>query len=215
MSNSKLTMSRRKFFTVAAGATALAATRGFATTDTPALTAESPMGPFFPTAYQGEDDFDLTMLKGHKTPALGEVIQISGRVLDRHGNPMQGARLKIWQANAAGRYAHENEQNTAPLDPNFQGVANLVTGSTGEWRIKTIKPRFYDTPLGMRTPHIHFDVEGSAHRLVAQMYFPEEIKANAKDFLYKELGEDAPTSVAQKIALATYRWDIVLMDALG
>jgi len=215
MSNSKFTMSRRKFFSVAAGATVLAATRGLAKTQALAPTAESPMGPFFPTGYQGEDDYDLTMLKGHTTRAQGEVIEVKGRVLDRDGNPMQGARLKIWQANAAGRYAHENEQNTAPLDPHFQGVANLVTGNTGEWRIKTIKPRFYDTPLGLRTPHIHFDVEGSSHRLVAQMYFPEEIEANAKDVLYRELGQNEPTSVARRIALATYRWDIILMDAVA
>ncbi len=201
----------RRAFTV--GATlfgAIAATRTMAA---PPLTAESPMGPFFPTSYHGEDDFDLTMLKGHKTRALGDVIEISGRVLDRYGKPLKGANIKLWQANAAGRYAHENEQNTAPLDPNFQGVANLVTGKSGEWRIKTIKPKFYDTPLGLRTPHIHFDVQGHAHRLMAQMYFPEEAEANAKDFLYKDLGEGAPTSVAQMMAPSAYRWDIVLMDA--
>jgi protocatechuate 3,4-dioxygenase beta subunit len=206
-------LSRRAFARSVLAAGAFAATRGMAQDAAPAITTESPMGPFFPVGYRGEDDFDMTMLKGYTTRALGEVIEVSGRVLDRFGKPMRNAALKVWQANSVGRYAHDNEQNTAPLDPNFQGVANLVTGNSGEWRIRTIKPKFYDTPLGVRTPHIHFDVVGSAHRLVAQMYFPEETEANAKDFLYKDLGPGAPTSIAKITAPATYRWDIVLMDA--
>jgi len=206
-------LSRRAFAGSALAAGAFAATRGMAQTPAPPMTAPSPLGPFFPVGYSGEDDFDLTMLKGHTARALGDVIEVSGRVLDRYGKPMKNAALDIWQANYAGRYAHANDPSTAPLDPNFQGMARLVTGNSGEWRIRTIKPKFYDTPLGMRTPHIHFDVSGSAHRLIAQMYFPEETQANAKDFLYKDLGPGAPTSVAQRITPGAYRWDIVLMDA--
>ena len=36
--------------------------------------------------------------------------------------------------------------------------------------------------------------------------------ANANDQLYKELGDDAPTSVAGSVGAGRYRWDIVLMD---
>ncbi len=205
-------ISRRAFVAAASGAVSLAAIRGLAKTP-PAETSESPLGPFYPLGYAGEDDSDLTMLKGHKVRAEGEVIEVSGRVLDRRGNPVDGARIEIWQANAFGRYAHENEVSTQPLDPNFQGVARLVTGPSGAWRIKTIKPKFYDSPIGLRTPHIHFDVGGRAHRLTAQMYFPEEQEKNAADTLYQELGAGASTSVARLEAPATYRWDIVLMEA--
>ncbi len=208
-------LSRRAFAGSVLAAGAFAATRGVAQEAGPPITMGSPMGPFFPLGYSGEDDFDLTMLKGHKTRALGEVIEVSGRVLDRHGKPMKNAALEIWQANSVGRYAHENDPNTAPLDPNFQGVAKLVTGNSGEWRIKTVKPKFYDTPLGVRTPHIHFDVAGNTSRLVTQMYFPEEAEANAKDFAYEDLGFGALTAVAQITSPATYRWDIVLMDVTG
>jgi protocatechuate 3,4-dioxygenase beta subunit len=145
---------------------------------------------------------------------MGEVIEVAGRVLDRRGTPVSGATIEIWQANAFGRYAHENEVSTEPLDPNFQGVARLTTGPSGAWRIKTIRPKFYDSPIGVRTPHIHFDVQGRAHRLTAQMYFPEEQERNAADLLYRGLGADAPTSVARLDAPASYRWDIVLMDAV-
>ncbi len=208
-------LSRRAFAGTALAAGAFAATRGMAHQEALIPTMDSQMGPFYPLGYSGEDDFDMTMLKGHSTRALGEVIEVTGRVLDRYGNPMRNAALEIWQANSVGRYDHVNDQSSAPLDPNFQGMARLVTGTSGEWRIRTIKPKFYDTPLGLRTPHIHFDVTGSAQRLVTQMYFPEETESNAKDFLYKDLGPAAPTLVAQMAAPASYRWDIVLMDAAG
>lgn len=177
-----------------------------------APTPEQVMGPFYPSGYGGEADADLTRLYGHSERALGQVIEVNGRVLDRYGNPMRDAKIELWQANAAGRYAHDNEVSTAPLDPNFQGVAKLVTGADGEWRITTVKPRFYDTPIGLRTPHIHFDVQGNAHRLVTQMYFDDEPEQNAKDFVHASLGPAAPRTVAKTTAPDTYRWDIVLMD---
>jgi protocatechuate 3,4-dioxygenase, beta subunit len=207
-------VTRRAFVASTFAAVTFTATRGMAQTP-PAQTPESPLGPFYPVGYTGEDDSDLTLLKGRRTRAAGEVIEVSGRVLDRRGNPLNGASIEIWQANAFGRYAHENEVSTEPLDPNFQGVARLVTGSSGEWRITTIKPKFYDSPIGLRTPHIHFDVQGRTHRLAAQMYFPEEQEKNEADSLYRELGAGAPASVARLDAPARYRWDIVLMDAVS
>lgn len=206
MTDSVNQLSRRAFSVSAVALGALAATRAGAA---PAITPESVMGPFYRTGYAGEDDFDLTMLKGRPARALGDVIEVSGRVLDRMGNPVRGAKIELWQANANGRYAHANDTSNAPLDPNFQGVARLVTGPSGEWRIKTIRPNLY----GRRTRHIHFDVAGRAHRLMTQMYFPEEVEKNASDGFYKLLGDRAATSLARLEAPDTYRWDIVLMDA--
>jgi protocatechuate 3,4-dioxygenase, beta subunit len=199
-------VSRRAFGSGVLALGALAATRAAAA---PLVTAESPMGPFYPSGYRGDDDFDMTRLKGRSGRALGEVIEVSGRVLDRLGNPVRGARIELWQANAAGRYAHANDTSAAPLDPNFQGLARLVTGPTGAWRIRTIRPNLY----GRRTRHIHFDVQGKAHRLMAQMYFPEDAEKNAQDGLYRLLGKQAETSLARLDAPDRYRWDIVLMDA--
>ena len=88
-----------------------------------APTAESPMGPFYPLNRLAENDADLTRLAGRPARAQGEVIELTGRVLDLRGNPIAGARLELWQANAAGRYMHEADPATAPLDPDFQGFA--------------------------------------------------------------------------------------------
>ena len=141
------------------------------------------------------------------------MIEVTGRVLDLRGNPIAGAEVELWQANAAGRYAHPADIAKAPLDPNFQGFASVVSDSKGHWRIVTIKPGGYDSPIGHRPPHIHFDVRGKTHRNVAQLYFPEEATANAADTLYKALGTEAATSVALRSAgdPNKYAWDIVLM----
>jgi protocatechuate 3,4-dioxygenase beta subunit len=177
------------------------------------LTAESPMGPFFPLTVPADSDADLTMLKGHSKRASGQVIEVTGRILDQKGNPISGAKLDIWQANAKGRYAHPADPAVMPLDPDFQGFASIVSDAKGEWRIVTIKPGSYDSPIGNRPPHIHFDIRGKSHRNIAQLYFPEDAEGNAKDLLYTALGADALTSVAVRNAADPnkYAWDVVLM----
>jgi len=176
------------------------------------LTGESPMGPFYPIGRADDSDADLTMLRGHSARATGQVIEVSGRVLDLKGNPISGAGLELWQANAAGRYAHPSDPAASPLDPHFQGFASIRTDSGGNWRIITIKPGGYDSPIGHRPPHIHFDIRGRTHRTIAQLYFPEEAEANAKDLLYRDLGDEAVTSLAARNIgdPNRYQWDIVL-----
>ena len=177
------------------------------------LTAESAMGPFYPIDLPADSDADLTWIKGHSKRAEGPVIEVSGRVIDARGNPIPGAGIVLWQANAAGRYVHPSDISKAPLDPNFHGLASLKADSKGEWRIVTIKPGGYDSPIGHRPPHIHFDVRGARHRNIAQLYFPEDAEANAKDSLYKLLGAEAATSIAARDSKdpSRYNWDIVLM----
>ncbi|WP_293383423.1 protocatechuate 3,4-dioxygenase [Phenylobacterium sp. SCN 70-31] len=179
----------------------------------PPLTPESPVGPFYPLTHPADHDADLVWLKGRSQKAAGSVIQVSGRILDSRGRPIRNAVIELWQANAAGRYDHPNDVAKSPLDPNFQGFARLVTGSDGGWRITTVKPAAYDSPIGRRTPHIHFDVRGHAHRLTAQMYFSDDAAQNTVDPLYGNLGADGPRSVARLEAPSRYQWDVVLMDA--
>ena len=206
-------ISRRAFAAGGLASAGLVVASGAGAFQARPLTAESPMGPFFPLSVPADSDADLTMIKGHSKRALGQVIEIRGRVLDMKGNPIGGARLDLWQANAAGRYAHPVDPATAPLDPDFQGFASIVSDSNGDWRLITIKPAGYDSPIGHRPPHIHFDIRGRAHRNVAQLYFPEDAEGNAKDLLYKALGEQAGTSVATRDSgnSNNYSWDVVLM----
>jgi protocatechuate 3,4-dioxygenase beta subunit len=209
-------LSRRQFAQAAlASAGLFVAGPAFAQQQQPALgtTAESPMGPFYPLHPLPENDADLTRLAGHRNRARGTVIELTGRIRDIRGNPIAGARMELWQANAAGRYMHELDPATAPLDPNFQSYARLTTGADGSYRFITIKPGGYDSPIGHRPPHLHFDLRGRTYRTIAQMYFPEEAEGNARDSLYSALGNDAASSVAARNRADPnkYRWDIVLL----
>ena len=129
------------------------------------------LGPFYPMGKPSKGG-DLTRVEGGKGTAQGQVIHLGGRVLNRAGEPVRGAKMEIWQANTFGRYRHPNDRNEAPLDDNFEGFAVIETDDEGGYGLKTIKPGAY--PAGgtaIRPSHIHFEVWGRTERLVTQMYF--------------------------------------------
>ena len=179
-------------------------------------TSAQDLGPFYPMLRPADHDADLTRVKGRKGIAAGQPIQVIGRIVDLHGNPIRNAEVELWQCNAAGRYDHPGDRgNPAALDPNFQGFARLATNRDGEFRFRSVKPKDYDTPIGRRTPHIHFDIRGHSERLVTQMYFPGE-PLNDSDFLLKNaapkqsvIAESIDRLSADPQALA-FRWNVVL-----
>ncbi len=214
-----MTISRRNLV-IGVGAAAI----GVRATDAAELLPPTPQetfGPYFPVHTPRYHDFDLTRIPGHPGRALGQIIELSGRVLNVDGSPVKGAALEIWQANAAGRYANPIDKNPAPLDPNFLGVALLRTTAQGRYRILTVKPGAYPDPAGgMRTPHIHFDVTSDDYRLVAQMYFPGEA-LNDKDILMSTMParhRDPALTICKSVesheaGVFKFEWDIVLLHA--
>jgi protocatechuate 3,4-dioxygenase, beta subunit len=132
-------------------------------------------GPLLGEGRVGELDHDLT--RQHQGEPLGERIVVTGRVLDGDGRPVPHTLVEVWQANAAGRYAHEVDRHPAPLDPNFSGVGRCLTDADGGYRFVTVKPGAYpwrNHHNAWRPAHIHFSLFGRAftQRLVTQMYFP-------------------------------------------
>lgn len=120
-------------------------------------------------------DSDLT--GQHRGQPVGERIIVAGRVTDEDGRPVRNSLIEVWQANAAGRYAHADDQHDAPLDPNFTGAGRCVTDDEGNYRFVTIRPGSYpwqNHPNAWRPAHIHFSIFGPSFltRLVTQMYFP-------------------------------------------
>jgi protocatechuate 3,4-dioxygenase, beta subunit len=138
-------------------------------------TPDQILGPYFPTGHTPVPQADLTTVRGIEGLAQGEIIEVTGRVLNLDGEPVRGVSVTIWQANSFGRYVHVNDPNPAPLDPNFTGCVGIRSDSDGVYRIKTVKPGAYPAgPDWMRPPHIHFEVHGRFERLITQMYFPDE-----------------------------------------
>ena len=168
-------------------------------------------GPFFPIHEQSDKDADLTVIDGQSEPALGEVVEVSGRIVDTNGDPIAGALVDIWQANAAGRYAHESDPNTAPLDPQFQGWARLVTGKDGSYSIRTIKPGAYPAEEAwVRPPHIHYKVARRGYKeITTQLYF-EGDPLNDVDRLLLAVPEPERANLVGDFSGGAATFDVVL-----
>jgi protocatechuate 3,4-dioxygenase beta subunit len=112
-------------------------------------------GPFYPDKLPLDTDNDLIIINDSITPAVGEITHLSGRILDAKGDPIRNALVEIWQVDNNGVYLHSGSNNAARRDKNFQGFGRFLTGSTGEYYFRTIKPVRYPG----RTPHIHFAIK--------------------------------------------------------
>ena len=155
------------------------------------VTPANPEGPFYPKHEQLDKDTDLTLIKGHTERAQGQIIRVTGQVLDEEGKPVEGALVDIWQANAHGRYHHEDDPATAPEDPNFQGWGMVKTDAEGRYAFTTIKPGAYKVDESWkRPPHIHYKVSRRGfHEITTQMYFAGEA-LNETDRLLQSVPED-------------------------
>ena len=178
-------------------------------------------GPVYGHGTPGPLDHDLT--RQHPGEPLGERIVVAGRVADEDGRPVPDTLVEVWQANAAGRYAHAEDRHDAPLDPNFSGCGRALTGAQGEFRFVTIRPGAYpwrNHDNAWRPAHVHFSVFGRSFltRLVTQMYFPGDPLLALDPIFNAVPGEAARRRLIAAFDLDTtepgralgYRFDIVL-----
>jgi protocatechuate 3,4-dioxygenase beta subunit len=148
-------------------------------------------GPFYPDELPRDTDSDLVRVTGADAQALGRVAHVLGRVVDRHGRPLPGLPVEVWQCDAHGRYLARGDAawfgRRPARDPGFQGYGRTLTDAGGGYRFRTIRPVAYPG----RTPHIHFKVRGAKGNelLTTQMYVAGE-PGNARDGIYGEVGPD-------------------------
>jgi protocatechuate 3,4-dioxygenase beta subunit len=140
-------------------------------------------GPFYPDKLPLDTDNDLLILNDKITPAVGTVTHLSGKILDARGEPIRNAVVEIWQCDSGGAYLHTKSSNDDKRDKNFQGFGRFLTGSTGEYYFRTIKP----VPYPGRTPHIHFQVKAKGQdKFTTQCYVKGE-PGNERDGIYKAI----------------------------
>jgi protocatechuate 3,4-dioxygenase alpha subunit len=176
-------------------------------------TPSQTVGPFFHLGLDRPEWNDLTA----GNPA-GERIIVEGRVLDGDGAAVPDALIELWQANAAGRYAHpDDRQHDKPLDANFRGFGRVATDAEGRFRVTTIRPG----PVpgrgnSLQAPHINvvFFSRGLLNHLYTRIYFADE-PANASDPLLSSIEDPAVRGTllarrAEGSNPALYRFDIVL-----
>jgi protocatechuate 3,4-dioxygenase, beta subunit len=170
-------------------------------------------GPVFGDTNVHPTNSDLTAQ--HTGEPLGERIIVRGRVVDSDGRPISNSLIEIWQANAAGRYAHKKDNHPAPLDPNFTGTGRTLTDKNGYYNFVTIKPGAYpwsNHDNAWRPAHIHFSLFGPAFvtRLVTQMYFPGDPLLAYDPILQSIPDERARQRLISKFDLETTKPDWAL-----
>ncbi|MGD9722671.1 MAG: intradiol ring-cleavage dioxygenase [Pirellulales bacterium] len=172
--------SRREFLGgMAFGALAFAAPGALA--EELARTPLQTEGPFYPDKLPLDTDNDLIIVNDGLTSAVGEITHLTGRILDSHGDPIRNAVVEIWQCDNNGAYLHSGTVNRDRRDTNFQGFGRFLTGSTGQYYFRTIKPVAYPG----RTPHIHFLVKGPGREKFTTQCYIKGHPQNERDFVLR------------------------------
>ena len=144
----------------------------------PGGTSSSVLGPFH---ISGAPDIPF----GHdmKRHYGGEVVLATGVIRDQKGNPIEGAKLDIWQTAPNGMYSSQDpEQDTY----SFHGIQ--TTGPDGRYGFTTVKPVSYtvptDGPVGeilnatgrhpWRPSHLHFIAKAEGFRTLVSEVFAED-----------------------------------------
>ncbi|MCS6866108.1 MAG: protocatechuate 3,4-dioxygenase [Gemmataceae bacterium] len=153
-------------------------------TRTPAQTE----GPFYPNKLPLDTDNDLLIINDAITPAVGEITHLTGQVLDAKGRPLNNAVVEIWQCDANGVYLHTNDSGLKKdkQDKNFQGFGRFITGKSGEYYFRTIKP----VPYPGRTPHIHFKIKQGRQELLTTQLYIKGHPGNEKDGIWRGIRDE-------------------------
>lgn len=188
-----MSLTRRRFIACAAalGVPASRIRAQTTLTPTPAMTE----GPFYPEAFSKEPMPELVRgaLLANAIP-----LALEGRILDRFGKPVEGARVEIWLADGLGHYHHSRDSRPEERDPNFAGAGWVRTGADGRYAFAAIRP----VPYPGRTPHIHFAVKAAKQSPLITQMFVEGVAQNARDGIYRSMTQ------AQR-ALVTARFEDV------
>ena len=161
---------RRIFFGTVAPGAAFFTTRGaFAEELVPH--ARLTEGPFYPDKLPLDTDNDLIIINDSITPAVGEITHLTGRMLDADGQPdpeRHGRDLAVRRQRRLPAHGRQRPEAQTSRTSNFQGFGRFLTGSTGEYYFRTIKPVPYP---GRPAPHIHFKVKKGDGELLTTQFF--------------------------------------------
>ncbi len=126
-------------------------------------TAWHTTGPFFPAAFIGATDGDLTIGRDG-TPVEGDPTEVRGRIVDGEGEPVVNVIVELWQADSRGRFASATDR--------FRGWGRVWTDNDGRYHFRTLKPG----RSRERAPHLKFRLLGSGlmRPLETEAYFPDD-----------------------------------------
>jgi protocatechuate 3,4-dioxygenase beta subunit len=146
-------------------------------------------GPFYRGDAPTRGDGDSISMDG-----LGAPLQLRLRIADLDGEPVAGARIEVWQANADGLY--ENQAPDQQPERNLRGIYR--SGADGQVTLRTVRPKGYDIPhdgpvgellarLGLsprRPAHLHFRISAPGFQTLTTHLFDGDDPALDTDPLF-------------------------------
>lgn len=168
----------------------------------PAMATTEPSPTSAPTAMEAPPPTEsptvdpLTAAFATPAQAAGQVIVLTGRVLDTAGEPLAGATVEIWQTDANGIYDHPGDPNTDRRDRSFQFYGQSTVDATGTFLFRTILPGEYEP----RPRHIHAKVKrDGATLLTTQFYFDENLEALQREGIFRQAGDEGDLLILRTI----------------
>ena len=134
-------------------------------------------GPFYPVK---PIPLESNLLVGNALS--NSAMEISGRVLDKQGNPLTNAKIEIWQCDLNGIYDHPRQHDTDSFDRNFKGFGAQLTNAQGYYSFTTIFP----APYTGRPPHIHVKIWHKKNELLTTQLY---LQGNTGSSWYTSLRE--------------------------
>jgi len=192
-------------------------------------TPSTVMGPF-----HIEDSPEMPMGADMAEGLAGEPCFLVGTVRDLDGEPIAGAQLDVWQADADGMY----ESQLGKDEPFLRAI--FRTGPDGKYAIRTIAPPGYSIPMDgtvgellkhtdishYRPAHIHFLITAPGYQtLITHLfkkdarYIDSDIVFGVKEELIAEFKQNpagkAPTGEISSKPFVVVNYDFVLSKSKG
>ena len=143
-------------------------------------------GPFYPVIRQQDEDSDLLHVAGQSEPARGNVLNLSGVVLNTRGEPQKSLTVEIWQTDPLGRYKDPRDNTPGKRDPHFQYWGKAITAKDGTFIFKTLVPGGY----APRPAHIHFKVWKAEQLLLTSQIYIKNHPDRKEPFPAKSFASD-------------------------
>ena len=207
--------SRRRFIHQLSFAAALFSVPGLFAEELVRKTPWVEEGPFYPPRLPLDTDNDLIIVNDSITPAVGQIANISGRLLDTKGDPIRNATIELWEADAMGVYLADRTARRK-FDDHFQGFGRFLTGSTGDYYFRTIKPVAY---AGRPAPHVHFKIKMRGREPFTTQLFVKGDPGNQRDWIWRRVGADGARALVtvefvpikeSRVGELAARFDVVL-----
>jgi protocatechuate 3,4-dioxygenase beta subunit len=150
-------------------------------------------------SYPGRDRVtlsnNLAQPEGKAVPAAGEILYVTGRIVDENCVPVLGATVDLWQANPSGIYQFATEGELLNAEPLFAGSGRTTTDNLGRYGFITLVPSGY----GKRAPHLNFKVSHPDYTTSNYALFFEGVAANESDPVLRSVRSDSRYRLVSKM----------------